>query len=89
MQTITTTEFIYLFSPVCVSSSYICLFRFDVVAGEEACAVPYRAIPPLALPLAHQDYVSLSKRQITRLGRLVGVQRHVLWRRKAYVNMNE
>lgn len=67
---------------VCVECSYICLFRFDVVAGEEACAVAYRAVPPLSLSLAHQDHISLSERQITGLRRLVGVQRHVFWKGK-------
>lgn len=67
---------------VFVEWSYISLFRFDVVAGEEACAVTYRAVPPLALSLAHQDCISLSKCQITRLRRLVGVQRHEFWKEK-------
>lgn len=77
-----TSEFIQNSFPSCAARcqrSYIWLFGFDVVAGEEARAVPYRAVPPLALPLAHKDHVSLSERQISRLGGLVGVQRHVFW----------
>lgn len=58
--------------------SYVRLFRFDVVAWEDARAVPDRAVPPLAVLLAHQDHVALSKRQIAHFGRLVPVQRHVL-----------
>ena len=71
-----------------VESSYISLFRFDVVAGEEACAVAYRAVPPLALSLAHQDRISLSKCQITRLRRLVGVQRHKFWKEKSFKTLS-
>lgn len=73
----------------CAECSYICLFRFDVVVGEEACTVTYRAVPPLALSLAHQDHISLHKRQITGLWGLVRVQCHVFWKGKEYMNINE
>lgn len=63
-----------------MSSSYICFFRLDVVAGEDACAIADGAVPPLPVPLAHQDHVSLPERQVPGLRRLVGVQGHVLWR---------
>lgn len=65
-----------------VECSYICLFRFDVVAGEDARAVSYRAVPPLSISLAHQDHISLFECQITGLWRLVGVQGHKFWKRK-------
>lgn len=80
---------IHLFSDLCVQLvfpvSYICLFGFDVVAGEDALAVPDGAVPPLAFLLADQDDVSFPEGQITRLRRLVGVQGHVLCRGKTSI----
>ena len=61
-------------------SSYIRLFGFDIVAGEHACAVAYRAAPPLSVSLAHQDHVPFFERQITTLRRLIGIQRQIFWR---------
>ena len=58
--------------------AHITLFGLDVVAREQAGAVADGALPPLALPLAHQDDIALLERQVVRLGRLVGEQRHVL-----------
>lgn len=71
-----------------VECSYICLFRFDVVAGEDARAVSYRAVPPLSISLAHQDHISLFECQITGLWRLVGVQGHKFWKRKRIKHNN-
>lgn len=72
-----------------VECSYIRLFRFDVVAGEDSGVVTYRAVPPLSLLLAHQDHISLSERQITRFRRLIGVQRCEFWKGNEYMNRNK